>query len=224
MAPPEPSHARLPALLFWAFALVWVALAIAPRYRQDWLLENLLIVVAVPLLAWSYRRLRFSNLAYASLFAFLVLHEIGAHYTYAEVPYDRWARSLAGFSPDALLGFSRNHYDRLVHFLYGLLVTPAAFELIAARSAPATRFWRWLLPLSFVASHAVLFELVEWAAALAFAGELGEAYLGTQGDPWDAQSDMFLAVAGSAITASVLAWRASAPVQVPMTSISPDRA
>lgn len=196
----------LPLALLGLFAAIWSALAIAPRYRQDWLLENLLVFVAVPVLAWSYRRLRLSNGSYVALFVFFVLHEVGAHYTYSEVPFDRWSQALLGVSPDALFGFGRNHYDRALHFAYGLLVTPAAIELIDARASP-TRFWRWLLAITFVTSHSVLYELVEWAAAMVFGGDLGVAYLGTQGDVWDAQKDMVLALAGSAISATLASRR-----------------
>ena len=202
-APHEPHRSvRVPLALLITFTAIWIALAIAPRYRQAWLLENVAVVLAVPMLVWSYRRLRLSNASYVAIFAFLVLHEIGAHYTYSEVPYDDWGRSLLGFSPDQVLGFSRNHYDRAIHFLYGLLITPAVVELFAAR-APPQRIWRWILPVSFVMSHSVAYELVEWAAALVFGGDLGVAYLGNQGDPWDAQQDMLLATLGSALAIAI---------------------
>jgi putative membrane protein len=192
---------RYPAVLLAAFAAIWAALAVAPWYRQDWLLENLIVLVAVPLFVVSYRRLRFSNLAYTCLFTFLVLHEIGAHYTYSEVPWRDWVNALAG-STGAAAG--RNDYDRLVHFCYGLLVLPLARELFAAR-APARGLWGWLLPLLFVMSHSVIYELVEWVAAELFGGDLGVAYLGTQGDVWDAQKDMTLAAAGAVVATLLFA-------------------
>lgn len=194
----------VPLTLLLVFIVVWLALAIAPRYRQDWLLENLAVVVAIPLLVWSYRRLRLSNLSYGALFLFLLLHEVGAHYTYSEVPYEQWAQSLFGFSPQHASAPSRNHYDRLLHFLYGLLVTPAAVDLLAVRARPVG-MWRWILPVTFVMSHSVVYELVEWFAALTFGGDLGAAYLGTQGDPWDAQQDMLLAMLGSVVAIAALA-------------------
>lgn len=202
-APHEPHRSvRVPLTLLTAFTAIWIALAIAPRYRQAWLLENVAVVLAVPMLVWSYRRLQLSNASYVAIFAFLVLHEIGAHYTYSEVPYDDWCRSLFGFSPDQVLAFSRNHYDRAIHFLYGLLITPAVVDLFAAR-APPQRIWRWILPVSFVMSHSVAYELAEWAAALVFGGDLGVAYLGSQDDPWDAQQDMLLAALGSVLAIAV---------------------
>ena len=194
--------ARLPPLLLGVYLVWWSALAIAPWYRQDWLLENMLVFVAVPLLVFGQRRLRFSDRALVALFVFFCLHALGAHYTYAEVPWDRWGVALTGHSLDAALGFERNHFDRLVHFAYGLLVTPAAIELLDRR-APQHGVWRWLVPFLFMASHGAVFEVIEWIAAELFGGELGEAYLGTQGDVWDAQKDIAFAMLGSAIA---VAW------------------
>ena len=197
--------ARYPLLLLAAYAGWWGMLAIAPWYRQDWLLENLLVFVAVPLLVWSYPRLRLSDTAYTCLFAFLSLHAVGAHYTYSDVPYDGWAQALTGHTVSEALGLQRNHFDRLVHFLYGLLVTPAAIELLDAR-APQRGVWRWLVPLLFMVSHSTIYELVEWGAAAVFGGDLGQAYLGTQGDIWDAQRDAALAAAGAGIGVVAVRW------------------
>lgn len=192
-----------PATLLVVFGAFWLALAIAPWYRQDWLLENVVVFVAVPLFVATVNNLRFSNLAYTLLFAFLCAHEIGAHYTYAMVPYDDAFRALTGRSLDAQLGFERNHYDRLVHFLYGLLLLPLAVELFEAK-APPRGVWAFLMPILFIGSNSAIFELIEWAAALVFGGELGQAYLGTQGDIWDAQHDMALALLGATMTQCVI--------------------
>lgn len=193
---------RYPLALLGLFAVVWILLGIAPWYRADWLLENMLVFIAIPALVFRYRGLRFSNAAYTCLFLFFILHQVGAHYTYAEVPYDLWAERLTGHSLSDLLGLSRNHYDRLVHFLYGLLVTPAAIELLDMR-APQSRAWRWWLPWFFVVSHATIFEIVEALATVVFGGELGQAYLGTQGDVWDSHKDSGLAALGAAIAVLV---------------------
>ena len=96
-----------PTTLLCAFCFVWLALAIAPSYRQDWLLENVVVFAAVPLFVATITRLRFSNMAYTLLFVFLCAHEIGAHYTYSLVPYDEGFRHLTGRSLDALLGEKR---------------------------------------------------------------------------------------------------------------------
>ena len=206
------SHRRTPAtprfalVLLGLFAIAWVALAIAPKYRDDWALENVLVLVAVPVLAWGWRTLPLTRLSYACLFLFGLLHEIGAHYTYAEVPYDAFFQRHLGFSLDAALGLHRNSFDRLVHFLYGVLVTPACIELLD-RVAPPRGAWRWVMPVSFVMSHSLLFELFEWLAASVFGGDLGQAYLGTQGDVWDAHQDMLMATLGSVLAVAALGLR-----------------
>lgn len=200
------TSARYPLRLLALFLAWWLLLAVAPVYRQDWLLENLLVFIAIPVLMASYRRLRLSDTAYTLLFVFFALHELGAHYTYSEVPYDRWAQFLSGRTLSEAGGLQRNHYDRLVHFLYGLLVTPAVIELLDAR-APQRGIWRWLVPLLFMVSHSTVYELVEWAAAEVFGGDLGQAYLGTQGDVWDAQRDSALAGLGAAISVIGCRWR-----------------
>lgn len=191
--------ARYPLLLLALFLAWWLILAIAPVYRQDWLLENLLVFIAIPLLVLTYGRLRLSNTAYTLLFVFFMLHELGAHYTYSEVPYDSWAQALSGHTLGEVFGLERNHYDRLVHFLYGLLITPAAIELLDAR-APQRGIWRWLVPLLFMVSHSTVYEMVEWGAAEIFGGDLGQAYLGTQGDVWDGQKDSALAALGALVS------------------------
>ena len=184
---------RYPLVLLGLFTVLWALLAIAPWYRQDWLLENLLVLAVVPVLVLTARSLRFSNFAYTCMFVFFVLHEIGAHYTYSEVPWREWLQA-AGIDGSRFAG--RNHYDRLVHFCYGLLIFPAAWELFQQRATP-TRIWRYVLPVMFMMGHSVLYELIEWAAAVVFGGDLGEAYLGTQGDTWDAQKDMAFATLGA---------------------------
>lgn len=195
-------HRRYVAVLATVYALVWVALAIAPSDRADWLLENVLVAVAVPALIWSWRRFPLSRLSYTLVFVFLCLHTLGAHYTYSEVPYDAWSRRLLGFSLNEALGFERNHFDRLVHFSYGLLMAYPARELFF-RVADARGFWAYFLPLDLMLSTSALFELFEWAAAVWFGGDLGAAYLGTQGDQWDAQKDMALAGLGALIAMSI---------------------
>lgn len=197
---------RYPAALLGLFLAWWSLLAIAPSFREDWFLENLLVFLIVPLLVVSYRRLRFSNLAYTTIFVFLMLHEIGAHYTYALVPYDAWAAQLTGHTINGALGFERNHFDRMVHFLYGVCFAPATLELFEVK-APPVGVWRFILPLAFMNSHAVLYETLEWLATEAFGGDLGVAYLGTQGDVFDAQKDMALAFTGSLLALSLLLLR-----------------
>jgi putative membrane protein len=187
---------RFLAVLAGLFALEFAVLAIGPTSRSDWLLENALSVAAVAGLALSYRRFRFSRASYAMIFVFLSLHEIGAHYTYSLVPYDAACQRWLGFSLDAALGFDRNMYDRLVHFAYGLLLAYPIREIFL-RIVDVRGFWGYFLPLDLTMSTSMIYELIEWGAAMAFGSELGQAYLGTQGDVWDAHKDMALASLGA---------------------------
>ena len=112
------------------FALEWVVLAIGPRDREDWALENALSVAFVLALALSHRRLVLSRISYTAIFLFLSVHTLGAHYTYSEVPYDAWARALTGHSLNELLGWQRNHFDRFAHFSYGFLLAYPIREIV----------------------------------------------------------------------------------------------
>jgi putative membrane protein len=94
------------------------------------------VLIAAPALIVENRRLRFSNSAYTAIFVFLVLREVGAHYTYSEVPYERWLRGLTGTTMTELAGWQRDHFDRLVHFIYRFAITVPAFEVISARTSP----------------------------------------------------------------------------------------
>jgi len=203
------SHGRYLAILATLFAVAWVALAIHPHDRADWALENALVVAFVVAIALSYRRFLLSRISYTLIFLFLCLHEVGAHYTYAQVPYDSWIRALTGGSLNELMGWERNHFDRFTHFSYGLLLAYPLREFFL-RVADARGFWGYFLPLDFTISTSALFELFEWAAAEVFGGDLGVAYLGTQGDVWDAHKDMALASLGALIamfvTAAINAW------------------
>lgn len=195
---------RVPKILLIAFTAIWAVLAISPVDRADWLLENLLVFAAIPVLIGTRHRMPFSNASYICLFAFFVMHAIGAHYTYALVPYDRGFEALTGSTLSEITGWQRNHYDRLVHFSYGALLLRPSMELIA-RYAPPISGWRWVLPVLFVVSHSAIFELLEWMAVLVVAPDLGTAYLGTQGDEWDAQKDMALATVGAVLSACIVA-------------------
>jgi putative membrane protein len=189
---------KVPLALLVAFAVVMVVSGVGASYPQDWLLENALVFLTVPVLIWAYTRRPLSNAAYVQIFVFLVLHEIGAHYTYSEVPYDRWAEALTGASVSATFGLARNHFDRLVHFSYGLLFLRAIYELQAHAVAPrVARGWVYLTTFCVMLGLSASYELIEAGAAFVFGRDLGIAYLGTQGDVWDAQKDMGCAAAGA---------------------------
>ncbi|MEW6273393.1 MAG: DUF2238 domain-containing protein [Thermodesulfobacteriota bacterium] len=186
---------RVPLACLVVFAVAWAALAIEPSYREDWLLENLPVFLAVPPAILTYRRFRFSDRAYVQMTAFLILHAVGAHYTYSEVPVGAWVSEL--------VGWSRNHYDRFVHLAFGVLLLRPVREL-AFRPGREPGPWAVaLLGIAAVAALSVSYELVEWLTAIVVDPKAGTAFLGTQGDQWDAQKDMALAC-GGAVLATVL--------------------
>ena len=191
-----PSHTKYVFTLALLFAIVWVSTAIKPYDRADWALENVLSVLLVILLAITFFKFPFSRVSYTLIFVFLCLHEIGSHHTYALVPYESWGQSNFGLSINELFGWQRNNFDRVIHFLYGLLIAYPIRE-VYLRIADAKGFWGYFLPLNFALSTSLIFELFEWAAAEIFGGELGVHYLGTQGDIWDAHKDMLLAGIGA---------------------------
>jgi putative membrane protein len=180
-------------LVLW-YGLLWTVLAIAPRDRQDWFLENLLALAAVVTLVATYRRFQFSSASYLLLTAFLTLHAVGAHYTYAEVPFGFWLQHA--------FGLSRNPFDRLVHFSYGLLLALPLRELLV-RFAGVKGLWSYYLPVSGMLAQSGLFEIVEAVVAQIVSPELGAAYLGMQGDEWDAQNDMIAATLGAVLCMSI---------------------
>lgn len=182
-----------------ALVVLWAALAIAPHHRSDWVLENVLLIAGAAVLIGTRKRLPLSGISYTTILLFFLLHIIGAHYTYAEVPYDEAFRRLTGTSFNELVGWERNNYDRVVHFSYGLLLAYPIRELFL-RVANVRGFWGYFLPLDLTMSTSMLYELIEWVAAEMFGGGLGTAFLGSQGDEWDAQKDMALASLGALIT------------------------
>jgi putative membrane protein len=184
------------ASLMLIYIVLWTVLAIDPHDRRDWALENTL-VLAFALGMWAvHKHFTFSRVSYTLIFLFLCLHSVGAHYTYAEVPYNNLWQSLTGNSFDSIFGWQRNNFDRLVHFSYGLLLAYPIREVFL-RVADVRGFWGYFLPLDFALASSALFELFEWGAAEFFGGNLGVAYLGSQGDIWDAQKDMAIAALGA---------------------------
>ena len=177
------------------YLIWWVLMAIKPKHFDDWVLENVLVVLAVGVLVFTYKAFPLSRVSYTCIFIFLVLHALGAHYTYADVPYQQWVPSLAG---------GRNHFDRLVHFSYGLLLAYPIREMFL-RIGNVRGFWGYFLPLDLTMSTSMLYELIEWAAAEVVGGDLGALYLGTQGDIWDAHKDMALASLGALIAMTITA-------------------
>ncbi len=162
---------------------------------KNWLLENTLVFLFGGFLFFFYRKYQFSDLSYLLMTIYLLLHIYGAMYTYAENPFGYWLK-------DAL-GLERNPYDRIVHFSFGFfLAYPVREILLNVYKFP--KGFAWGLPIEFTLSISGLYELVEWAVADLFFPEQGMAYLGTQGDIWDAQKDMGIAVLGALIATSIV--------------------
>jgi putative membrane protein len=172
-----------------AVALLAVAVSgVGPKDRLTWLMEVAPVLLAVPVLVATRRAFPITPLLYGLLAAHALILCLGGHYTYAEVPLGFWVR-------DAL-GLARNHYDRLGHFAQGFVPALVARELLL-RTSPLRR-GRWLFVVVTAVALAIsaIYEFVEWGAALAL-GQSADAFLGTQGDPWDTQWDMFLAFLGA---------------------------
>ena len=179
----------LQGLLLWLVVL-WVAMAIEPFDRGDWLLENVLVFIYAILLIATYPRFRFSNLSYGLFGVFLSLHLVGAHYTYSETPFGFWLQET--------FDLSRNHYDRIVHFSFGLLIA-YPFREFLLRVTGMRVGWSYLFAVVTVLAFSGFYEALEGVAAVVVSPELGMAFLGTQGDIWDAQKDTALAFVGAIV-------------------------
>lgn len=198
----SPRRWGVPHACLTAFALTWLALAVDPFDRTTWLLESLPTLAVLPGIFFIYRRGRLSPRSYVFSTVFLVLHTLGSHYTYSHVPLGDWARDT--------FGFSRNHYDRAVHFAFGLLLFLPNLEL-AFGPAKGRRPWvQYYLAFTAIAWWSVFYELLEWLTVRVVDPSAGMAYLGTQGDAWDSQKDMALACIGAALAIGVELWVRSA--------------
>jgi len=177
------------------FGVAWASTLIGTPDMTNWMLENSLVFVFLGFLIISYRRYQFSDLSYLLFTIYILLHIYGAMYTYAENPFGYWLQDV--------FGTSRNHYDRIVHFSFGfLLAYPMRECFLSWLKFPP---WvAWVLPLEITLSTSGLYELVEWGVADVVFPEEGAAYLGTQGDIWDAQKDMALATFGAILATSIV--------------------
>lgn len=174
-------------------AVVWVIAAISPLDRMTWALEQIATVLVIGAILMQ-RQVHFSTASLAGLALLFCAHTVGTHYTYSLTPYDTWFAALTGGSLHDLLGWDRNHYDRLVHLLWGLCMTQPICETLQQRLHASHRA---AANLSFhvVLSTSALYELLEWIAAVLF-GDGSTAYVGMQGDMWDAQADIAISLVG----------------------------
>ncbi len=190
-AAPRP---REPTLLLAIALVVLVASGIRPYDRATWWMEVAPVLIGVPILIATARRFPLTPLLYRLLFLHACILMLGGHYTYARVPLGFWVQDL--------LGLARNHYDRLGHFAQGFIPALVAREILLRCTPLRPGKWLFVLVASVALAISACYEFIEWWAAL-LGGAAATDFLGTQGDPWDTQWDMFLAVTG-AVTAQLL--------------------
>ena len=181
-----------PIILLGAFLVIWVFLAISPIYRGIWIAENIPTILFVGLLIVTYKKFRFSNFSYTLFFIFMVLHSIGAYYSYTGVP-------LFDFIQNEF-DLSRNHYDRVIHFLFGLMFFVPIYEFVS-RKLNVKKFWGLFLAFSVLTAMKGGYEVLEYGYLIVTRGSelIGTNYIGMQGDQWDAQKDIFLGMLGGAV-------------------------
>ena len=187
-----PAQRRLIGLLL----VLLLAAQIDQPYPEIALLQHIptmMLIVTAPLLL---RRWPLSTAAVACIVAFMALHTLGGRYAYSNVPYDDWVRTLTGTSLSDAFGWTRNHYDRLVHFAFGALSVVPVAE-IARRWGGLSRRGAAFTVLGWVLAISCLYEIFEWLLTIVAAGETADRYNGQQGDIWDAQKDMALATLGA---------------------------
>lgn len=177
------------------FLIVWSSTLIGTSDINNWLLENFLVILSLILIYINYKKYQFSDLSFVLFTLYLCLHIYGSKYTYAENPFGYWLKDT--------FHLERNHYDRIVHFSFGfLLAYPMREAFISWFKFPS---WvGWILPIEITLSISGFYELIEWGVADVFFPAQGDAYLGTQGDIWDAQKDMFLATLGAVLATSII--------------------
>jgi putative membrane protein len=169
------------------FLLAWLASAIAPLQRFDWFLENLLLFVAVGGVVYFYRSHPLSDLSYLLVLIFTILHVLGTHYTYSKVPVGFWIQDF--------LAQDRNHFDRLVHFAFGLLLAYPVRETLMRYCGSGRRLSAFST-FTTIAAASLVYETIEWLVAMVISPDAAMAFLGTQGDVFDAQKDATLAMTG----------------------------
>jgi putative membrane protein len=181
---------REPAVLLALCALALAASAVGAHDRTTWLLEVFPILLGVPVLVATRRRFPLTPLAYRLLFLHALILMLGGHYTYARVPFGFWLQDL--------LGFARNPYDRIGHLAQGFVPAILAREVFLRRGVLRRGGWLFFLTTCFCLALSACYEFLEWGSAV-IGGAAADDFLGTQGDVWDTQWDMFCALIGAIV-------------------------
>lgn len=187
-------HGELLGLLILT-GVALMASAFRPADWITWWMEVMPVLIGVPILVATYARFPFTMIAYRLVFLHALVLIIGGHYTYAEVPPGFWLQDV--------FDLSRNHYDRFGHFVQGFVPAILAREILLRRSPLRPGGWLFFLVTTICLAFSAFYELIEWWAAMLW-GTSAEAFLGTQGDVWDTQWDMFLALLGALTSLAVL--------------------
>jgi len=186
--------------------LVLIVSCIRPPWMQFLLMQHFPTLIVLLFLGWLSNRIQFSRVSYTAILVFLILHIIGARYLYSYTPYDAVTEKLLGFRVTEVFGFQRNHYDRLVHFFWGFLIVIPIQES-ERRYLKLSPLVSGVLAVEAILATSALYELVEWWVAEVFAADWAESFLGQQGDPFDAQKDMALALVGAILSMSLFGRR-----------------
>lgn len=176
---------------------VFLASWIAPLWPVEQALHSSLTVIGLIALVWADRRWPLENAAFVAICVFIGLHCIGARWLYSNVPYEQWSMQLVHWSPSTTFGWTRNHFDRSIHLLFGLCFTPAIAQLALRLWPRLTLRQAFALTVMSIMCVSLVYEWFEWGIALLLSPQAAEAYNGQQGDPWDAHTDMLLATFGS---------------------------
>ncbi len=181
---------NFPKIIFIVFIILWIFLFSVTPNNFNWFLENIAVFVALPLVVLSYFKFRLSNSSYFFIFIFAVFHVLGAYNTYGASPWGDWLK--------VIFNLNRNHYDRIVHFLYGVFIVPVGLDLFK-NYLPKNRWLATFFVFSVVVSVGALYEISEFLVGQIVDPKAGLNFLGFQGDIWDTQKDMSLQAIGSLI-------------------------
>lgn len=189
---------KFPLVLLGIYVLLFAVLAVNPYDRATWWAENLPVWIVVGVLLLTYVNFKFSNFAYLLMTVFLCYHTVGGHFTFELVPFEWGNQLLSKLNLDFILPEGRNNFDRLGHFLVGVFAYPIV-EISVRKNWVNNGFMAWLFAIFALGFWAASYEVIEMYYAILEGGESGAAFLGSQGDIWDAQKDMLLDIVGGCL-------------------------